>query len=460
MFKSFMNKRKARRKEGESSLKYSSVDKEEILVDALAKDISVSGFAIESKDILNIGQIIKGETVFSFLEEPVKFTGKVVRVQRTGNDRYVYGVAFDQVDQFGKEEIGKYVEKAELDTLLMRAVNKKAQSIHLNVGSVPICRIDNQISHLDVALISQEDIERMVSSILNEKQKANLYNNLELDLVYIMPKENRRFRINICFDKGKLAMVAKIVSSDLRSFKELCLPDILEEIVDKRHGMVLFTGPVDSGKSTTLAALIENINVKRESIIICIEEPIEYVYTSKNSLISQRDVGLDTLSFSNALKSALRQDADVVLLGEMRDLDSISQAISAAEAGHLVLSTMHTTSTIDCINRVIDIFPAGQQTQVRVQLSLCLEYVIGQCLLPRADGKGRIVATEVLVITPAIRNLIRSAHTEQILSYQESGSEFGMYTMDTSIKELYVRGLITKDIAYAFAINKKKFENL
>ena len=459
MFKNFMNKRIARRKEGVSPLRYSSVDKEGESVNSLTRDISVSGFAIESKDVLNIGQVIKGETAFSFLEGPIKFTGKVVRVQKMGNDKYVYGVAFDQVEQFVKEKIEKYVEKTELDTLLMRAVNKKAQSIHLLVGSVPVCRIDSQISHLDAVPVSQEDMERMVFSILNEKQKADLYNNRELDLAYILPKEDRRFRINLCFEKDKLAIVARIVNSDIKSFAELCLPNILENIVNKKHGIVLVTGPTDSGKSTTLASLIENINVKRESVIICIEDPIEYIYTSKNSLICQRDVGIDTLSFSNALKSSFRQDADVVLVGEMRDLDSISQAISAAEAGHLVLSTMHTTNAIDCINRIIDIFPVSQQTQVRVQLSMCLEYIIEQCLVPRADGKGRIIATGILTATPAIRNLIRSAHTEQILSYQESGSEFGMHTMDSSLKELYVRGLITKEGAYAFASDKKKFEN-
>lgn len=459
MFKSFMNKRTDRRKEGVSPLKYSSADKEDVSVDALTRDISVSGFALESKDVLNMGQVIKGETIFPFLEEPLKFTGKVVRVQKMGNDRYVYGVIFDHVEQLVKEKIKKYVEKTELDTLLMRAVNKKAQSIHLLVGSVPVCRINNQLSHLDVVVVSQEDMERMVFSVINEKQKADLYNNCELDLAYILPKENRRFRINICFDKGNLAMVAKIVNCDIRSFGELHLPKILEDIVNKKHGMVLFTGPVDSGKSTTLAALIENINAKRESIIICIEDPIEYIYTNKSSLISQRDVGIDTLSFSNALKSSLRQDADVVLVGEMRDLDSMSQAITAAEAGHLVLATMHTTNTIDCINRIIDVFPASQQTQVRVQLSMCLEYVIGQCLVPRADGKGRIVATEVLVITPAIRNLIRKGHNEQIFSYQESGSEFGMHTMDSSLRELYTSGLIVKETAYTFATDKKPFES-
>ena len=459
MFKSFMNKRIFRRKEEVSPLTYSSVDEKGVSVDALTRDISVNGFAIECNDVLNLGQVIKGETVFSFLEGPLKFTGKVVRVQKMGNNRYIYGVAFEQVEQFVKEKIEKYVENTELDTLLMRAMNKMAQSIHLFVGSVPVCRIDSQISHLDVVPVSQEDIEKMVFSILNEKQKVDLYKNCELELAYILPKENRRFRINVCFDKGKLAMVAKIVSSDIKSFEELRLPKILEDIVNKKNGLVLFTGPVDSGKSTSLASLVENINVKRESIIICIEEPIEYIYTSKNSLICQREVGADTLSFANALKSSLRQDADVVTVGEIRDLASISQAVTAAEAGHLVLSTMHTYNVIDCINRIIDIFPAGQQTQVRVQLSMCLEYVIGQRLLPRADGNGRIVATEVLVATPAIRNLIRNGHIEQIFSYQESGSEFGMHTMDSSLKELYTSGLITKDTAYTFASDKKQFEN-
>jgi twitching motility protein PilT len=458
MFKSSMNKRTVRRKEGASPLKYSSPDKEGVVVDAFIRDISANGFAIESCEILNMGQVIKGETVLSFLEGPLKFTGKVVRAQKLDKDKYIYGVVFDEVEQLAKEKIEKYVENTELDTLLTRAVKRGAQSVHLVVGSVPICRIDNRISHLDVTDISEQDIESMVLSILSEQQKADLYKNCELDLAYILPETERRFRINIFFEKGRMALVARIVNTEIKSFKDLNLPSILENIVNKKHGMVLVTGPVDSGKSTTLACLIENINVNRESVIICIEEPIEYIYTSKNSLICQRDVGLDTNSFSNALRSSLREDADVVLVGEMRDLDSISQAITAAEAGHLVLSTMHTYNVIDCINRIIDIFPSGQQTQVRVQLSMCLEYVIGQRLLPRADGKGRVVATEVLVITPAIRNLIRGGRTEQIFSYQEAGKESGMRTLDASIRELYTSGLITRETAYAFATEKKHFE--
>jgi twitching motility protein PilT len=254
-------------------------------------------------------------------------------------------------------------------------------------------------------------------------------------------------------------MVAKVVSSEIKTFDELCLPNSLHSIVNKKHGLVLVTGPVDSGKSTTLASIIESINMKRESVIICIEDPIEYIYKNKNSLICQRDVGLDTLSFSNALKSSLRQDADIILVGEMRDFDSVSQAISAAEAGRLVLSTMHTTNTVDCINRLIDMLPVEKQLPMRVQLSTCLEYVIGQCLLPMASGNGRIVATEVLVATSAVRNLIRNGHTEQIFSYIESGSEFGMHSMDSSIMGLLGRGLITKEVAYDFATDKKKFEH-
>ena len=460
MFKSFMNKRMARRKEGDYHLKYTFVEGNSVEFNVLAKDVSGKGFSVESKEQIELGTSIKGEVVFSFLSTPVKFLGKVVRVQKLANNRYLYGVSFDQLDQSNQDLIGKYVEKMDFNTLLNSALKEKADSLHLIVGCVPTCRIDRQISHLDVVPLTAEDVKGMVFSILNEKQKADLYKNCELDLAYTLPPENCRFRVNIFFDKGNLGIAVKIVNREVKTFEELCLPNIIQSIVSKKHGLILVTGPVDSGKSTTLASLIESMNLKRESVIVCIEDPIEYIYTSKNSLICQRDVGLDTLSFSNALKSALRQNADVVLVGEMRDLDSVSQAISAAEEGYLVLSTMHTTSTVDCINRLIDIFPAEQQAQIRVQLFTCLEYIIGQYLLPRADGKGRIVATEVLVATPAIKNLIRSARTEQIFSYLESGTEFGMHSMDSSIMELLGRGLITKEVAYAFASDKKRFEYL
>jgi twitching motility protein PilT len=251
--------------------------------------------------------------------------------------------------------------------------------------------------------------------------------------------------------------VAKVVGSEIKSFDELGLPAILHDIVGKKSGLVIVSGPVDSGKSTTLASIIESINRRRESVIISIEDPIEYVYTSKNSLICQRDVGIDTLSFSGAIKSALRQDVDIVLMGEMRNLDSVSQAVTASEEGHLVFSTLHTTSVIDCLNRLIDIFPVEQQTQIRIQLATCLECILCQYLLPRADGRGRVVATEVLIPTPAIRNLIRKARTEQIYSYLESGSEFGMHTMDSSLMDLFRRGLITKDTAAAFITKKEAF---
>jgi len=453
-----MNKRVVRRKEGVSPLKFSPADKEETVLEALIRDISATGFSIETKAVLSKDQLIKGEADFPFLEGQLKFTGKVVRAQKLAPDKYIYGVLFEQVDQEIKEKIEKYVESTELDTLLMRAVKRGAQSVHLVVGSEPVCRIDNRISHLDVAPITSQEIESMVNSVLNENQKTELNRECELDFAYILPSTQRRFRINIFFDKGNLALVARMVNTEIKTLEQLRLPEVLKNIVNKRHGMVLVTGPVDSGKSTTLACLIENINISRESVIICIEEPIEYIYTSKNSLICQRDVGLDTLSFTNALRSSLREDADVVLVGEMRDLDSISQAITAAEAGHLVFSTMHTYNVIDCINRIIDIFPANQQTQVRVQLSMCLEYVIGQRLLPCADGKGRVVATEVLVVTPAIRNLIRGGRIEQIYTYQEAGTEFGMRTMDGSLRELYSAGLISRETAYVFATEKKQFE--
>jgi len=458
MFKNFMNKRATRRKECNYLLKYSFIgENADAVFGAEVRDISVNGFAIESKDVIKIDTVIQGELPFPFLETPLKFIGKVIRVQKLDNGKYIYGVSFNQVDKSGQATIGLYVEKIDLNTLLTSAIRRGATSVHLAVGCMPVCRVDGKVLHIDVVPISPEDLERMIFSIINERQKADLYKNLELDFAYTLPHENRRFRMNVFFDKGQLAIAAKIIGSEIKSFDELGLPPILHSIVNKENGLIIVSGPVDSGKSTTLASIIESINRKKESIIISIEEPIEYIYTSKNSLICQRDVGLDTLSFSNALKSAFRQDVDIVLMGEMRDLDSTSQAITAAEEGQLVFSTLHTASTIECINRLIDIFPVEQQMQIRIQLSTCLECIICQHLLPRADGKGRILATEVLMFTPAIRNLIRKGRTEQIYSYLESGVEFGMHTMDSSLMDLFRRGLITKDTASTFATKKEAF---
>ncbi|MDD5042753.1 MAG: PilT/PilU family type 4a pilus ATPase [Candidatus Omnitrophica bacterium] len=458
MFKNFMNKRVSRRKECDYQLKYSIMEGEqESVFGAEIKDVSMNGFAIESKDVIKVGSTIQGELPFPFLEQPIKFVGKVMRSQSAGQDRYIYGISFDQIDTSSQERIGEYVEKVDLSVLLSRAVKKGATSVHLAVGCVPVCRVDGKVMHIDVVPVSHGDMEKMVFPVISAKQKEELYSNLELDFAYTLPQEKRRFRMNVFFDKGNLAVVAKIIGSEIRSFDDLGLPPVLKDVVNKKSGLIIVSGPVDSGKSTTLAAIIESINRKRESVIISIEDPIEYIYESKNSFICQRDVGLDTLSFSGALRSALRQDVDIVLMGEIRDLDSVSQAVTAAEEGHLVFSTLHTTSVVDCINRLIDIFPIEQQMQMRIQIATCLEGVVCQYLLPRADGKGRVLATEVLVPTPAIRNLIRKARTEQIYSYLESGAEFGMHTMDSSLMDLFRRGLITKDTAAAFVTKKEVF---
>lgn len=458
LFKQFMNKRVSRRKECTYSFKYSLADKEGVIFDANATDISANGFAMETKDALNIGTLIKGELSLLSSDVPIKISGKIVRAKKEEKDKYVYGVSFDQIDKSGLEAVENYTQEVDLDTLLMRAIKMKASSVHFIVGCVPACSVDSSILHLDVLALSQEDIEGMVFSIINEKQKEEFYKNLELDFVYVVEQANRRFRMNISLDKGYLTLAAKIINTEIKSIEELGLPPILHELINKRSGIIIVSGPVDSGKSTTLASMIEEINTKRECVIVSIEDPVEYIYTSKNSLICQRDVGLDTLSFLNGIKSALRQSANVVLVGEMRDLDSISQAITAAEEGQLVFSTLHSPTAIECINRLIDVFPASQQMQIRFQLSSCLESVICQRLLPRADGKGRVVATEILMFTPAIRNLVRTAHIEQVHSYLESGSEFGMHTMDSSLMDLLSRRLITKETAYLFATNKKKFE--
>ncbi|MBU0547456.1 MAG: PilZ domain-containing protein, partial [Candidatus Omnitrophica bacterium] len=240
MFKNFMNKRATRRKECDYLLKYSFIgDDVATVFGAEVRDISINGFAIESKDVIKIGTVIQGELPFPFLENPIKFIGKVVRVQKLSGDKYIYGVSFDEIDKTGQENIGTYVEKMDLDALLASAIRKGATSVHLAVGCVPVCRVDGKILHMDVVLVSEEDIEGMVAAIINERQKAELYKNCELDFAYTLIKENRRFRMNVFFDKGHLAIAAKIVGSVIKSFEELGLPSILNDIVNKKSGLVI-----------------------------------------------------------------------------------------------------------------------------------------------------------------------------------------------------------------------------
>ncbi|MCD6123692.1 type IV pilus twitching motility protein PilT [bacterium] len=325
--------------------------------------------------------------------------------------------------------------------LLEEMVKRNASDLHITAGSPPILRIDGELHRLPYDVITPDVSKRMAYSIMTERQKQKFEENWELDLSFGI-SGLARFRVNIFMQRGSVAMAIRLIPMRILSFEELMLPPVVSTFADFPMGLVLVTGPTGSGKSTTLAALIDKINNTRHAHILTIEDPIEFVHKHKNCIVNQREVGSDTMSFATALKYALREDPDVVLVGEMRDLETISAALTIAETGHLVFATLHTNSCAETVNRIIDIFPPSQQQQIRVQLSFVLQAVITQALLPRIGG-GRVPAVEIMVVTPAIRALIREDKVHQIYSAIQAGGKYGMQTMNMSLASLYLKRLIT-----------------
>lgn len=331
--------------------------------------------------------------------------------------------------------------------LLQLMAERGASDLHITTGSPPQLRINGKLTPIGSTALAASDTKQMCYSILTEAQKHRFEEENELDLSFGV-KGLSRFRANIFVQRGAVAGAIRSIPFQLKSFEELGLPPVARELVKKPRGLILVTGPTGSGKSTTLASMIDKINSERQEHIITIEDPIEFVHNHKMCVINQREVHADTQSFKNALKYILRQDPDVVLVGEMRDLETIEAALTISETGHLTFATLHTNSSIQTINRIVDVFPSHQQPQIRAQLSFVLEGVISQQLLPRKDGVGRVLALEVMVPNPAIRNLIREDKIHQIYSIMQTGqSKFGMQTMNQSLYDLFTRGLITKDEA-------------
>lgn len=336
-----------------------------------------------------------------------------------------------------------------VDDLLRAAVREKASDLHLTVGVPPMLRVDGRLVSLEgFSALSVADTERLVSSMLKEAQLAKLAENGEVDFSYGVPGL-ARFRVNVYRQRGSLGAAARVIPTEVPSYKSLGLPDVIYQMAQRPQGLVLVTGATGCGKSTTLASIIDIINSERECHIITLEDPIEYLHRHKKAIINQREIGLDSRSFDAALRAALRQDPDVILVGEMRDHETISTAITAAETGHLVLATLHTNDAVQTVDRIVDVFPPHQQPQIRVQLAATLQAVISQALLPRADQKGRVVATEVLLATPAVRNLIREGKTHQILSILQTSGRLGMQTFETSFRSLLERGLISRETLQA-----------
>ncbi len=338
------------------------------------------------------------------------------------------------------------VSKPTLDDLLVKALEYGASDLHITTGVPPIVRSNGRLVPLNYPKLMPNDSQELIYSILTQEQRDVLERNFEYDMSYSIPGKGR-FRVNVYFQRGTVAAAFRSIPYRIPTIEELKLPPIVGEFAIKPRGFVVVTGPTGSGKSTTLAALINIINETRNCHVITIEDPIEYMHSHKKSIINQREVGSDTKSFANALKYALRQDPDVILIGEMRDLETIQTALTAAETGHLVFATLHTVDAAQTIDRIIDVFPPHQQQQVRIQLSGCLQGIVAQQLLPTRDGKGRVVAAEILVATPGIRNLIREGKTHQIYTAMQTGQKYGMQTLDMALADLVKRGWITFEVA-------------
>ena len=341
--------------------------------------------------------------------------------------------------------------------LLRETVERKASDLHLTAGIPPTVRVHGRLVPLDYPPLCPEDTESLARTLAGEERWREFLRELELDFSVGIPNLSR-FRVNVYRQRGSYGLAIRALSYEIPTMEELRLPgEVLRRLASLPRGLILVTGPTGSGKSTTLASMIEYINNTRSCHIVTIEDPIEYLHTHKKSIINQREVGNDTLSFESALIHALREDPDVILVGEMRNLETVSIALQAAETGHLVLATLHTNNAPQTVDRIVDIFPPHQQTQVRVQLAGCLQGIIAQQLLPRRDGSGRVPAVEVMVATNAIRNLIREGKSHQIYTIMQASLSEGMVTMDRALFELYKKGLVTWEEAHSRAIDSKEF---
>ena len=349
---------------------------------------------------------------------------------------------------------------ATLRILLEEMIGRDASDLHLSAGELPQLRVDGKLTPCSYErALTPRETQALAYSVLTEAQKKKFEQDDELDLSFSVQNLSR-FRGNVFRQRGTVAMAIRKIPFEIQTFQELGLPPVIAKFADRPRGLVLVTGPTGSGKSTTLAAMIDKINRERRGHIVTVEDPIEFVHRHKNCIVNQREVGSDTGSFTNALKYVLRQDPDVILIGEMRDLETIQAALTIAETGHLALATLHTNSCAETINRIIDVFPAHQQSQVRAQLAFVLEGVVTQTLVPKRSGKGRVAATEILVTTQAIRSMIRDDKIHQIYSAMQAGKKFGMQTLNDALYSLYMRDEVALEECMRLSADPVEFRRM
>src|SRR5215217_5069776 len=351
------------------------------------------------------------------------------------------------------------ITQSGLGDYLLDAANMGASDLHVTAGLPPMVRISGQVEPLDYPTLTANATRDLIYDLLSNEQRQRLENEWELDFSYALPR-SARFRVNVYFQRGAIGAAFRTIPSEIKGIGELGLPEAVEDLTEKPRGLVLVTGPTGSGKSTSLAAMIDKINETRHEHIMSVEDPIEFLHEHKQCIVNQREVNQDTKSFAQALKHVLRQDPDVILVGEMRDLETIALAITAAETGHLVFGTLHTQDAPQTVDRIIDVFPPHQQHQIRAQLAIALQGIITQTLIPTQDGKGRVVECEVLIPTPGVRNLIREGKNHQIYSAIQTGGKFGMQTMDAALVELMRRGLVSREEAEKRSSNPEELRRL
>ena len=366
------------------------------------------------------------------------------------------GVAVDEGKKAGAPVP---LEDLHIDELLHIVVDRNASDLHICQGEAPVIREDGALKRLNFEKFTPQILQRMMYEIISDDNINRFETTLELDFSYQLPRR-ARFRVNMYRDRGSVAGAFRLIPQKIPTVRDLNLPPLLETLTEKPRGLILVTGPTGSGKSTSLAAMVNHININKAVHIITIEDPIEYLHTHKQSVINQRELGGDTKSFANALRASLREDPDVLLVGEMRDMETISLAITAAETGHLVFATLHTNNAAESVDRIIDVFPPGQQEQIRVQLSNNLQSIISQQLLPRAGAPGRIPANEIMLASPAIRNLVREAKTHQIPSMIQTSGNLGMITMDQCLRDLYLKGYVTLEEVFSRCQNPDELKKM
>ncbi|MFH2139127.1 MAG: PilT/PilU family type 4a pilus ATPase [Candidatus Omnitrophota bacterium] len=412
----------------------------------MAKDISTTGILVDLDNALPLHSKIKVSFRLPQVQLPVEIITKVVRVEEFKNGRFGIGMIFEDILNDNKEEIIKRIEVMDILKLLQVTYQRKASDLHLTYNRPPTLRLHGRLIPMETDPLGTLELKNLIYSILTDEQIARFEKFRELDFAF-SPNPELRFRVNVHVQRGNVEATFRVIMPDLKTLQELGLPTVVEDLALRKKGIVVIAGPTGSGKTTTLAAMVDIINRKREAVILCLEDPIEYIHKNLNSIIKQREIGSDTLSFSVALKRTLRQDPDVIVVGELLDAETVRTVVTAAETGHLVLTSLHAPDTVQAIDRLISIFPPQQRHQACVQLANSLQGIVTQLLVPKKDRETRVIATEVMVMTDAIRNHIREGQTIQIPSTIQTGAKYRMHTMAESFKRLYYNNIISKETA-------------